>query len=195
MDQSKQFDDLARYATLTRAPEIKFRDLLPHVGTVVRFNILPFDVRADFVRLTSDTVLVPVTVQLKSRELVWTGKEGVQRMTVYILGRVSTMTGKVVQTFEDTVTDMVAADLLPKITDNSHVYWKALPLSPGRYRLDLVIKDVNSDRLVRRGCTSLRRGQACDFIAHPRRRNGKGFGQFAQHRKLCNWRHQGAPAP
>jgi hypothetical protein len=26
------------------------------------------------------------------------------------------------------------------------VYWKALPLKPGRYRLDVVVKDVNGDR-------------------------------------------------
>lgn len=146
-DPSKQFQRLAQYAAVTRAPEVKFKDLLPHVGTTVRYNILPFNVRVDFARLTPDTALVPITVQLKNKDVTWTGKDGVQRMVVHILGRVTGFSGKTVQTFEDTVTDMIADDLLAKTVDNSHVYWKALPLRPGRYRLDLVLKDVNSDQV------------------------------------------------
>jgi len=70
----------------------------------------------------------------------------VQRMTVNIYGRVTTLTGRVAQTFEDNVTDGIPDELLPKTLENSHVYWKALPLRPGRYRVDLVLKDVNGDR-------------------------------------------------
>jgi len=36
--------------------------------------------------------------------------------------------------------------LLPRTAENSSVYWKALPLKPGRYKLDIVVKDVNGDR-------------------------------------------------
>jgi hypothetical protein len=61
---------------------------------------------------------------------------------------VTTLTGKVVQTFEDTVQVDVPVELLPKTAENSSVYWKALPLriSQNRYRLDIVVKDVNGDR-------------------------------------------------
>ena len=31
--------------------------------------------------------------------------------------------------------------------DHSSLYWKAVPLRPGRYRIDLVVKDVNGDRV------------------------------------------------
>jgi 5-hydroxyisourate hydrolase-like protein (transthyretin family) len=41
----------------------------------------------------------------------------------------------------------VPAELLAKVTENSSVYWKALPLRPGRYKLDVVVKDVNGDRV------------------------------------------------
>ena len=41
----------------------------------------------------------------------------------------------------------VPAELLPKTAENSSVYWKALPLRPGRYRFDIVVKDVNGDRV------------------------------------------------
>jgi len=72
----------------------------------------------------------------------------VERGTVNIFGRVTTLTGKVAQTFEDTVQVDVPAELLPKTAQNASVYWKALPLriALNRYKLDIVVKDVNGDR-------------------------------------------------
>ena len=139
--QSKQFDRLTQFANLSRPPAVKFKDLEEVVTSKIRYNLLPFDVRADFVKITSDTVLMPITIQMKNRDVTWVGKEGVQRMTVNIFGRVTTLTGRIAQTFEDTVTDGLPDELLPKVIDNNHVYWKALPLRPGRYRVDLVLKD------------------------------------------------------
>jgi len=103
-------------------------------------------VLADFVKVTSDTVLVPVTIQLKNRDITFVNKDGIQRGTVNIFGRVTTLTGKIAQTFEDTVQADIPAELLAKAAENSQVYWKALPLRPGRYRVDIVVKDVNGDR-------------------------------------------------
>jgi GWxTD domain-containing protein len=145
--QSKQFDRLELFAKLNRAPVVKFKDLEEVVSHKISMNFLPFDVRADFVKITSDTVLVPITIQMKNRDVTWSGKEGVQRMTVNIFGRVTTLSGRIAQTFEDTVTDGLPDELLPKVIDNNHVYWKALPLRPGRYRVDLVLKDVNGDKV------------------------------------------------
>jgi len=145
--QSKQFDRLEEYAKLNRPPAIKFKDLEEVVTTKVRYNLLPFDVRADFVRVTSDTVLVPVTLQIRKRNVTYVNKDGVERGTLNIYGRVTTLTGRIAQTFEDTVQDDQPVELLPKILDNSSIYWKALPLRPGRYRFDIVVKDVNGDRM------------------------------------------------
>jgi len=145
--QTKQFDRLSQFYNLQKPPAVKFKDLEEVVSHKISVNLMPFDVRADFVRVTGDTVLVPVTVQVKNRDVTFQNKDGVQRGTVNIFGRVTTLTGKVAQTFEDTVQVDVPAELLPKVTENSSVYWKALPLRPGRYRLDIVVKDVNGDRV------------------------------------------------
>jgi GWxTD domain-containing protein len=144
---SNQFDRLEQFAKLNRPPAVKFKDLEEVVSHKISMNLMPFDVRWDFVKVTSDTVLVPVTVQIKNRDITFTEKDGVQRGTVNIFGRVTTLTGRVAQTFEDTVQVDQPAELLPKVIDNSNVYWKALPLRSGRYRLDLVVKDVNGDRV------------------------------------------------
>ena len=144
---TKQFDRLEQFAKLQAPPAVKFKDLEDEVVTSkVILNPMPFDVRSDFVKVTSDTVLVPVTIQMKNRDITFVDKDGVQRGTVNIFGRLTTLTGKVVQTFEDTVQVDVPAELLPRTAENSSVYWKALPLRPGRYKLDIAVKDVNGDR-------------------------------------------------
>ncbi len=146
--QSKEFDRLEQFAKLQAAPKVKFKDLEEVVSHKISVNLMPFDVRADFVKVTSDTVLVPITIQVKNRDVTFQNKDGVERGTVNIFGRVTTLTGKIVQTFEDTVQVDVPVELLPKTAENSSVYWKALPLriSQNRYRLDIVVKDVNGDR-------------------------------------------------
>jgi GWxTD domain-containing protein len=146
--QAKEFDRLDQFAKLQAAPAVKFKDLEEVVRHKISVNLMPFDVRADFVKVTSDTVLVPVTIQIKNRDITFQNKDGVERGTVNIFGRVTTLTGKIVQTFEDTVQVDVPVELLPKTAENSSVYWKALPLriSQNRYRLDVVVKDVNGDR-------------------------------------------------
>ncbi len=146
-ENSKQFDRLDQFAKLNKPPTVKFKDLEEVVSHKININLMPFDVRADFVKITSDTVLVPVTVQVKNRDVTFQNKDGVQRGTVNIFGRVTTLSGKIAQTFEDTVQVDVPAELLPKVTENSSVYWKALPLRPGMYRFDVVVKDVNGDRV------------------------------------------------
>jgi len=144
---SEEFDRLERYAKLQAPPPVKFKDLEEVVSHKISVNLMPFDVLADFVRVTGDTVLVPVTVQMKNRDITFTNKEGVQRGTVNIFGRVTTLTGKIAQTFEDTVQADIPAELLTKAAESSQIYWKAVPLRPGRYRFDVVVKDVNGDRV------------------------------------------------
>jgi GWxTD domain-containing protein len=144
--QTKQFDRLETYAKLQQAPKIKFTDLTEEVNSKVILNPMPFDVRSDYVKVTSDTVLVPVTIQMRNRDITFVNKEGVQRGTVNIYGKLSTLTGKIVQTFEDTVQVDVPAELLPRTAENASVYWKALPLRNGHYKLYIAVKDVNGDR-------------------------------------------------
>jgi len=146
-EQSKQFDRLELFAKLNAPPPVKFKDL---EGFMSNHKILtgppfPFDVRMDFVKLTADTVLVPITLQIKNSDITFTTKEGVSKGVVNILGRVTTITHRIVQTFEDTVEVTEPSELLAKTQANQSVYWKALPLRPGAYRLDIAIKDVNDE--------------------------------------------------
>jgi GWxTD domain-containing protein len=144
--QTKEFDRLEQYAKLQAPPPVKYKDLEELVTTKVITNLMPFDVRTDFVKVTGDTVLVPITIQMKYRDITFANKDGIQRGTVNIFGRVTTLTGRIVQTFEDPAQIDVPAELLPRMAENSSVYWKAIPLRPGRYKIDIAVKDVNGDR-------------------------------------------------
>jgi GWxTD domain-containing protein len=145
--QAKEFDRLEQYAKLNAPPPVKFKDLEEVVGHKIIYNPMPFDVRSDFVKVTGDTVLVPVTIQIKNRDITFNNKDGVQRGVVNIFGRVTTLAGRTAQTFEDTVQADIPAELLPRVAENSQLYWKAIPLKPGHYKIDVVVKDVNGDRV------------------------------------------------
>ncbi|HUY81291.1 MAG TPA: GWxTD domain-containing protein [Acidobacteriaceae bacterium] len=146
VNQSKEFDRLERFAELQAPPVIKFKDLESFVTShkLLTGPIFPFDVQTDYVKVTDDTILVPITIQIKNRDITFNTKNGVSKGVVNIFGRVSTITDRVVQTFEDTVEVEQPSELLPKTMNNEDLYWKALPLRPGRYRLDIAIKDVNN---------------------------------------------------
>jgi GWxTD domain-containing protein len=146
---AKEFDRLEQYAKLMAPPQIQFKDLtLAEYLTshkVITGPIFPFDVRTDFVKVTDDTVLVPITLQIKNRDITFNTKDGVSKGDVDIIGRVSTITDRVVQSFEDPVeAGPYPAELLQKEMDGASLYWRALPLRPGRYRIDIAIKDGNN---------------------------------------------------
>jgi GWxTD domain-containing protein len=144
--QSKQFDRIELAAKIFAPPPIKFKDLDNAISehTILNGPIFPFDVRTDFIKVTENTVLVPITIQIKNRDVTFLTKDGVARGVVNILGKVTTLTHKTVQTFEDTVEVEQPAELLEKSLDRKSIYWKAVPLLPGLYRLDIAIKDVNN---------------------------------------------------
>jgi GWxTD domain-containing protein len=144
--QSKQFDRIDMAAKLFAPPPVKFKDLEAFMSEhkLLSGPVFPFDVRTDFVKVTESTVLVPVTLQIKNRDITFVTKDGVSKGVVNVLGKVTTLTHKTVQTFEDTVEVVVPSELLEKKLDGLSVYWKALPLLPGLYRLDIAIKDVNN---------------------------------------------------
>lgn len=143
---AKEFDRIELAAKLFAPPPVKFKDL---EGFITEHKIMngppfPFDVRTDFVKVTESTVLVPVTVQIRNRDMTFETKNGVSTAQVDILIKVTTLTHKTVQTDENVVEVEQPAELLEKSLDKKSIYWKALPLLPGIYRLDIAIKDVHN---------------------------------------------------
>jgi len=96
------------------------------------------------VKVTNDTVIVPVTVQMKAADITFQTKDGVSTGRVEVQGIVTNLTHKMVQSFGDFVEVSTPSELLPATQKGSRVYWKALALKPGLYKIDIAIKDVNN---------------------------------------------------
>ncbi len=146
-EHDNEFTRLELYANIMKPPPVKFKDLEALSTSRLVRDQVKFDYRFDFMRITSDTVLVPITVQIPVRQLSFTEKDGVDSASMDLFVRVTSLTGRVVQTFEDTLRSDIPASLLQQSLGTSRIYQKAVPLSPGLYRLDIVIKDVNSNNV------------------------------------------------
>jgi len=143
-ESMSEFSRLDLYAKIQQAPPVKFKDLEAVVTSRLVRDQVKFDYRFYFLRITSETVLVPITVQIPTSQLSFQQKQGVDSATVNLFARISTLSGRIVQTFEDTVKRDVPASLLQQAKAVPSIYQKAVPLSPGLYRLDIVLKDVNN---------------------------------------------------
>jgi GWxTD domain-containing protein len=141
------FERMRIYAAVLKPPPVKFPDLEALVTTRISFNLLPFDVRTDFLRITDDTTLVPVTLAVKKKDVALKLQDGLYQSTVNVFGRVTTLTGRVVQTFEDVLRLNIPPALLEQTLEQPSVYQKALPLKAGLYKLNLVLKDLNSGNI------------------------------------------------
>ena len=143
-ESMNEFSRLENYAAAFKPPPVKFKDLEAVATERLVRDQLKFDYRYDFLRITSDTVLVPITVQIPLGQLCFQEKDGVDAATANLFGRITTLSGRIVQTFEDTLSASYPMGLLQQSLGTPRLYQKAVPLSPGLYRLDLVVKDVNS---------------------------------------------------
>jgi GWxTD domain-containing protein len=139
-----EFNRLDQYAKAYKPPDVKYKDLEAIVTARIVRDQMKFAWRTDYLKVTNDTVLVPVTVQVANNQLSFDTKEGVHSATLNVFGRVSSLTGRVVQTFEDPVSRDFPDSLFQQSLKLQSIYQKAIPLRPGLYRLDIVIKDVKS---------------------------------------------------
>lgn len=147
MSRHDRMERFLLYSLVQRPPEVKFKDLEALVQTRISFNLLPFDLRTDFFRITGETTLTPITIAIQKKSLSFQMKEGLHHATVNIFGRVSTLTGRIIDTFEDVIELQVPPALLERTLEEAPLYQKSLLLRPGLYKLNLVVKDLNSGNL------------------------------------------------
>jgi len=142
------FDRMEVFYKVQRPPATtKYKDLEQLVTSRIVRDQIQFDYRFDFLRVTGDSVLVPITVQIPNRQLTFQNRDGVQSAALNLYARITTLGGRTVQTFEDVIARDVPESLFREQLKASSIYQKAVPLRPGLYRLDIVIKDVNSSNV------------------------------------------------
>jgi GWxTD domain-containing protein len=134
---------------------LKLRDEAPGVnfdrpigtGTdtpVVGADVISSNLQVSFFRQSNDRAIVAFTVQTDNRDLVFRDVGGVQTARLNIAGRITSVAGRRVGFFEDVVTTTATTGDLVEAKERRSAYQKALPMPPGRYRIDLLIRDVAS---------------------------------------------------
>jgi GWxTD domain-containing protein len=146
-EADEEFNRIERFANVMAPPPVKFTDLQEVVTSRIVRNEIKFNYRFDFMRITEDTVLVPITVEIPNRQLSFQEKDGVHTATLNLFARITTLTERPVQTFEDVIRRDFPDTLLEQSLKGDSIYEKSVPLSPGLYRLDIVIKDTNSNNV------------------------------------------------
>ncbi len=136
------FNRLEQFAKLQKPPAIKFKDVEAAVSSRITYNVLPMRARVDYVRVTNSSILTNITLQFEKRDLQFQAKDGVEKAIVNIYGRITSMSRRVINVFEDTVSVEAPAELLQEAAKGSSLYGKTIPLPPGMYRLNVVAKDV-----------------------------------------------------
>jgi len=140
-ESMNEFTRLDLYAKIWRPPEVKFKDLKAVVTSKISAQLLPFDVRTDFLRVTDETVLTPITIQVAYRDLQFQNKDGVMHGVMDIYGQLTSLGGRNVNTFEKSLVLDVPEHEFQRFLERKAVYQEAIPLRPGRYKLSLVMKD------------------------------------------------------
>jgi GWxTD domain-containing protein len=142
------FERMEQYFGLQRPPKIKFEDLKAAVSTRITYNTLPYNVRIDYIKLSAERILVPITIELSNKNLEFKKELDFNRAEVNVYGIVTGLTGRIMSEFEDVISAEYMDEFFERGKNNRSQYQKIVSLPPGqRFKLDLVLKDVNSKNI------------------------------------------------
>jgi len=144
-EQDSPFSRLQLLADLSKPPQVKFNDLAGLTSTPqIEDNPLNFDVRIDFFRQSDERVITAFTIQTENKDLVFQDSGGLQQARMNIFAKVTSVAGRRVGVFEDPVITTATTQELTDAKDRKSAYQKALPLPPGTYKVDVIVRDVAS---------------------------------------------------
>jgi GWxTD domain-containing protein len=127
------------------APSTNFDPPIDRTGKpVTEDNFLTSAVQISYFKQSDDRVIVAFTVQTDNRDLVFRDIGGIQSARLNISGRITSVAGRRVGFFEDAVTTTATINELVEAKERQSAYQKAVPLLPGRYRVDLLVRDLES---------------------------------------------------
>src|SRR5438067_847294 len=143
--KDSEFEWMDRMRILNEAPPVDFDGILVRTGKpVTEDSFLTTSVQISYFRQSDDRAMVAFTVQTDNKDLVFRDMGGLQTARLNISGRITSVAGRRVGYFEDAVTTTAMATELVEAKDRKSAYQKALPLPPGRYRIDLLVRDTES---------------------------------------------------
>jgi GWxTD domain-containing protein len=147
-ESDSPFTRLQLYTDLQRPPQVNDvleKSLLATASTAAEdTSALDVSTKVDFYRASDERVMTAITIQTDNNDLTFKDVGGVQTARLNIYGRVTNLSGRRITSFEDPVTTTATVDELSAAKDRKSAYQRVLPLSPGNYKVDLLVRDINS---------------------------------------------------
>jgi GWxTD domain-containing protein len=143
----EEFTRLDLYSKIFQPPKVEFNDLKAMVTSRLSPDLLPFKVRTDYLKVTDETVLTPITIQVANKDVEFQNKDGVMHASLDIFTQLSTLSGRIAATSDQGVARDVPPHDFQAYSNQKLVYQKIVPLRPGRYKLTVVIKDNNNGHI------------------------------------------------
>ncbi len=140
-DSMSEFNRIEQFAKINRPPAIKYADLEAAVNSTIKYNLLPMKVHADYIPVTGSSVLTNIAIQFERKDLQFKQKEGISTASVNVYGRITSMSRRPVDHFEEDLEVPVPTEMLQQAMVGSDIWGTARPLKPGRYRLTIVAAD------------------------------------------------------
>lgn len=146
-EKDRPFARVELLAKLTAPPPIRFDDLKTVVTTRVEYDNLPFSAQSHFMRMTDDYVLTPLSLEFPNSMLSFDQSGGFYSSRLQVYGQVSDLSRKVVYEFDDEIVNNYPTENFQAEQVESAHYYRPLALKPGRYKLDLAVRDQVSERM------------------------------------------------
>jgi hypothetical protein len=134
---------------LSRPPRVRFNDLaniaesdLPKAS----FDVLDAVLNINLLRVTENAVLTSITVEMANQDLVYKEVGGLPQAAINIYAKITGVSGRRAGLFEDIVTSSFTPEALTIGQQKRSTYNKNIVLPPGNYKIDMVVRDVNSGK-------------------------------------------------
>jgi GWxTD domain-containing protein len=130
------------YVCAENPPRVQFKDLSEIVSSHLRYSLLPYEVHVSFEKVTEITAMLELAITIKNSDVTCSPDHEIERAPVRIFGRLTTEQQRVAYILEDSLDGDMGA-----CSGGSRAYKQWIPLLIGQYRLNLVLQDVNGDRI------------------------------------------------
>jgi GWxTD domain-containing protein len=111
---------------------------------IVDDNAISFETQLNYFRQSDNRVLTVLTVQTDNDQLSFTNNGGLETAYLNIFGWITTVAQRRAGKFEDSVTTSATAEELSTIRARKSAYARTFILEPGRYKVDVIVRDTKS---------------------------------------------------
>jgi GWxTD domain-containing protein len=111
---------------------------------IVDDSRINLETQFNYFRWSDGRAGVVLTVQTDNDELQIDNNVGLETARLNIFGKVYSVANRRVAKFEDSVTTTATSEELSTVRNRKSAYAKTFMLDPGRYRVDLIVRDVQS---------------------------------------------------